>query len=240
MVGLEESIGEATALPLETSALFRSYYASKVQLLEALRRALTSGELRAGMRLPTERSVAEHTGLSRAAVRSVLDQLAAEGLLLRKVGRGTFAATGASKDTSCEQATPAELLALRTVIEPRLPDLIVLNASEQTLGEIRAFVHKGRASRDWQDCEAWDSGFHRLLFQATGNSLFRDLGERIAAERRCEAWLRLKQRDFSIENWNRYQSEHEQIIEALCNRDRVKTRNLLFKHLTGVQNRLLG
>lgn len=233
-------MGEVTALPPEAAALFRNYYASKAQLLEALRRALTSGELRAGIRLPTERSVAEHTGLSRAAVRSVLDQLATEGLLLRKVGRGTFAATGADKETSGEQATPAELLALRTVIEPRLPGLIVLNAPEQTLNEIKTFVLKGQTSRDWQDCEAWDSGFHRLLFQATGNRLFHDLGERIAAERRCEAWLRLKQRDFSIQNWNRYQSEHEQIIEALCNRDRAKSRNLLFEHLTGVQNRLLG
>ena len=240
MVTSDDASWGADALPAEAEAVFDSYYASKAQLLATLRRSLTSGDLRVGARLPTERSVAARTGLSRAAVRSVLDQLAAEGLLLRKVGRGTFAAGGVGERPPPSQATPAELLALRTVIEPRLPDLIVLNASDMALSELRAFALRGRASRDWKDCEAWDSGFHRLLFDATGNRLFRDLGDRIAAERRCEAWLRLKQRDFSPAKWEIYQSEHEQIAEALCNRDRAQSRALLFDHLTGVQQRLLG
>lgn len=249
MVQSDDLSGGGDPLPPRTAAVFETRYASKAQLLAALRQALTSGDLRVGSRLPTERNVAARTGLSRAAVRSALDQLAAEGLLLRRVGRGTFAAegvgngsvgAGSGRAASAPHASPAEILALRTVIEPRLPDLIVLNAAETQLEEMRAFVLRGRGSRDWRDCEAWDAGFHRLLFHATGNQLFRELGDRIAAERRSEAWQRLKQRDFSPENWQIYQGEHEEIVEALCNRDRAHSRDLLFRHLTGVQQRLLG
>lgn len=60
MVDSEESLRETSCLAPEAAAVFQTFYASKIQLLEALRWALTSGELRVGARLPTERSVAAH------------------------------------------------------------------------------------------------------------------------------------------------------------------------------------
>src|ERR1700710_2143315 len=51
---------------------------------------VSNGGLKPGDKLPTERELAAQAGVSRAVIRSVLDDLEARGVLLRHVGRGTF------------------------------------------------------------------------------------------------------------------------------------------------------
>ncbi|WP_459568188.1 GntR family transcriptional regulator [Cupriavidus sp. 8B] len=46
-------------------------------------------------RLPAERSLVTMLGFSRGIVRRVLDILEQDGLVVRRVGRGTFIASGA-------------------------------------------------------------------------------------------------------------------------------------------------
>ncbi len=54
------------------------------------------GELRPGDRLPTESEFCERLGVSRTTVRKALGTLAAQGLLVRHPGRGTFISASAS------------------------------------------------------------------------------------------------------------------------------------------------
>lgn len=63
------------------------YYA---QLAELFRDAIVSGEWEPGRLLPSEQVVGEFFGLSRTAVRQALAELAAEGLVRKEKGRGTF------------------------------------------------------------------------------------------------------------------------------------------------------
>ena len=60
------------------------------QIEERLAARIESGELAVGERLPPERELAEWLGVSRMTVRQALASLAAQGLLERGVGRGTF------------------------------------------------------------------------------------------------------------------------------------------------------
>jgi DNA-binding FadR family transcriptional regulator len=58
--------------------------------VEAAIRALATGKLSAGDRLPSERSLAHSLGAGRTTVRLVLVKLAAEGLVRAEHGRGYF------------------------------------------------------------------------------------------------------------------------------------------------------
>ncbi len=77
------------------------------QLYEGLRRAILSGMLPAGTRLPSTRALAAELGVSRTTVVAAFDGLLAEGYLEGKVGSGTYVAA----------SLPEELLSVREKVD---------------------------------------------------------------------------------------------------------------------------
>lgn len=63
------------------------------QIKGLLTRGLKSGEWRPGEPIPSEVELAARYGVSQGTVRKAVDELAAENLLVRRQGRGTFVAT---------------------------------------------------------------------------------------------------------------------------------------------------
>ncbi len=62
------------------------------EVAAALRSRITQGELRAGMRLPSERTLAAQLNVSRVTVVRALTRLRLDGLLVTRHGAGTFVA----------------------------------------------------------------------------------------------------------------------------------------------------
>src|ERR1700712_4085605 len=68
-----------------------------VKLRRTLEEALRAGTLRQGDALPAERDIAEYAAVSRVTVRKAIDNLVADGLLVRRHGSGTFVTRPISK-----------------------------------------------------------------------------------------------------------------------------------------------
>jgi DNA-binding GntR family transcriptional regulator len=62
------------------------------QLADILRARITSGKLKPGDRLPSVVSLAQEYDLAAGTVRKALGQLQREGLIVSRVGWGTFVA----------------------------------------------------------------------------------------------------------------------------------------------------
>lgn len=62
------------------------------QLSEVLHRDIQTGKYASGQKIPTEMELSQFYGVSRVTIRSALDSLVKEGLLVRKRGKGTFVA----------------------------------------------------------------------------------------------------------------------------------------------------
>jgi GntR family transcriptional regulator len=77
-----------TSIRPETTRSLPAY----LQLEEELAEQIDTGELSAGDQIPTERELAEATGVSRMTVRAALGRLEQRGLIIRRQGRGTFVA----------------------------------------------------------------------------------------------------------------------------------------------------
>lgn len=75
-----------TAAPPSFRPLYRQIRALIVQSLEA-------GEWKPGEAIPSELELASRYGVSQGTVRKAIDELAAENLLVRRQGKGTFVAT---------------------------------------------------------------------------------------------------------------------------------------------------
>lgn len=215
---------------------------SKEELTNRLSDAISSGDLRPGDRLLTEREIATLSSLSRSTVRDALASLERAGRIVRRVGRGTFIARHAPAIRNEHQRTPSptEFLAFRASVEPALADVLVMTADDETLDAIQAFVLRGRNARTWEDTEFYDREFHHHLYVATKNVLFIQIAQIVGDIRAQPSWRRLKERSFSAERWDIYQAEHETIIEALRARDAKRAREMLHHHLLGVRSRFIA
>ncbi len=86
------------------------------QLKEALRREIAAGNWQPHQRIPPERELVERYGVSRITVRQALSDLAAEGILYRRRGRGTYVSpppAGPIAETLSELTGHLEELQLR-------------------------------------------------------------------------------------------------------------------------------
>ncbi|TDE60378.1 GntR family transcriptional regulator [Nonomuraea mesophila] len=63
-----------------------------LQLADALRARIKSGEFQPGRKVPSQTELEDMTGLSRNTVKKALDVLKVEGLLITAPGRGLFVA----------------------------------------------------------------------------------------------------------------------------------------------------
>ncbi len=103
MRDMEKLTGQPTADAEVPSALgFRPLY---LQVKERLTRRLADGSLPPGVQLPTELELAAEYGVSQGTVRKALDELAAQNLVVRRQGKGTFVASH-SPDRSLFQFFP--------------------------------------------------------------------------------------------------------------------------------------
>lgn len=79
------------------------------QLYDAIRSAIVSGKLPAGARLPSSRTLASETGVSRVTVGVAFDQLRAEGYVESRTGSGTFVREGLPDDALHARRRRADL-----------------------------------------------------------------------------------------------------------------------------------
>jgi len=79
------------------------------QIYAGLRRAILTGTLRSGERLPSTRDLAEQLRVSRTVVLLAYDQLLAEGFVLGRAGSGTYVADGLATARPKTVRDPAKL-----------------------------------------------------------------------------------------------------------------------------------
>jgi GntR family transcriptional regulator len=93
MLALKTPHGSGTDSSADNSApAFSPLYQ---QIKGLLTRSLSSSEWKPGEALPSESELAQRFKVSQGTVRKALDALAADGLLVRRQGKGTFVATHA-------------------------------------------------------------------------------------------------------------------------------------------------
>lgn len=214
---------------------------SRYALLERVSRAIDEGVLGMGIRLPTEREISAISGLSRSAVRTMLLELEQSGRIVREVGRGTFVSHGKADPIASSEMrlSPAEIIEMRSALEPNLAALVVSKATSADIEQMQKILQEGTRVKTWSDAERCDAEFHDLFYRAAHNRGIDHMADFVRTVRRQEVWLNLKRSMFSATRWTTYQSEHENILEYVRSRDAHGLKQAVFSHLTNVQNRMI-
>ncbi len=135
-----------------------------------------------GDRLPPERELARHLGVSRSTLREALRVLVEAGYLEVRVGRhgGTFVARWPEVPRGPRQAAVLErmrdelpgLLDYRRALEPTAAELAALRASEEDIAHLEHILNEMRGMETvFDQYRAGDARFHVRIAQAAKSPL---------------------------------------------------------------------
>lgn len=212
-----------------------------VEIAQSLRTRIAEGEWGPGIRLPTERELAERFDVARNTVRRALDDLEQEGLVTREVGRGTFvarakAAAGLTLMERMTHASPMAVLEVRLIIEPRVTALAAIRAGAPDLTEIETALAGSLEARSVPDFETWDAALHQAICNAAHNDLLSDYCRALGEVRNQPRWQQMKERSVTAERRRLYDAQHAGIVEAIRARDPSAAEAAMQVHLRSVRD----
>jgi len=198
-----------------------------------------------GNRLPAERELARSLGVTRAGLRTGLDQLEAEGILWRHVGKGTFFGrrpeeTHANFSELRKSISPQDLLEVRMLLEPQIVALAAMRASGEELDELESYMDRAGAAQTVAEYEIWDDQFHLCLVHMSKNALLRKIFEFMDSVKDARVWGKLKEHCASAERRAVYSGQHELIVKSLTDRRPAEAKQAMEAHLQEIQRDLLN
>lgn len=212
-------------------------------VVEDVRRMVLDGTLRPGDRLPSEKDLAVHLGVSRGSLREGVRALAALGILQARHGDGTYVteldATRLVAPLAFLGDMPGDrtdVLAVRRTLETEAAALAARHSSPALLEQARASLDDMAGAfaepvLDAARVAAADVAFHRTVAEASGNRVLAALVDALAAPRARErAW-----RDLHEDTATRVVGEHAAILDALTDADPDRARILMAAHLIGAE-----
>lgn len=224
----------------------------------ALRLAITSGEVPVGSKLPSENEMTQHYGVSRTVVREAVSSLRLRGLVEARQGAGVFVIRTST--------APKTLVAFRIEDPSRLSEVIeflelriAIEVEAAAIAAARRSPAQAEAVREgWQAIEdalasghvsaEADFSFHLAIADATNNSQFRRLLETMGLYAIPRAAMSSDRgptpmRDTGsvaaapIDYLRQIQDEHLRITEAIADGDSKAARSAMRVHLEGSRDR---
>lgn len=192
------------------------------QVADRLRELIVWGDLEPGERL-NERLLCERFDISRTPLREALKMLSAEGLVTLLPNRGAVV-------TTLTRAEAEDMFQVMAVLEGLAGELACKRATAENIAEIQALhaAMKGHhANRDLMPYFRVNQQIHQKLVDSARNTelanLYRNLSVRIRRARYMA--------NFSKARWDHAMKEHEEILQALVQRESARLKAILQKHL---------
>ncbi|MBB4066312.1 DNA-binding FadR family transcriptional regulator [Gellertiella hungarica] len=210
------------------------------EVFDRLERMITSGELKPGDEMPSERELMERFGVGRPAIREAMQALAGKGLVsishgerarvLRLTAESLFRQVDLTAKIMLQQSTDSleHLKAARIFFEKGMAHEAALRACDSDIADLAEILEtQRRALGDAEAFIAADMAFHTRIAAISGNPIFRGLSEAMLA------WLRTYHTDMLI--WTGKEeltlAEHRDILERLAARDADGAEQAMRKHL---------
>ncbi|WP_345891464.1 FadR/GntR family transcriptional regulator [Pseudomonas chlororaphis] len=217
------------------------------QVADEIRAGIINGTYLPGSRLPSERDLAQRFMVSRPAVREAIGALQNKGMVVTRLGSGTYVAERVMEQPSMQgdsrseaDFSPNSVLEVRLLIEPAIARLAARRGKRNAQAE--HYLAQMAGVKDVNDISQqalWsesDRLFHRQLAVMTEDALMVKIADEVSASMAQPLWNRL--RDDGIYDANRiqlYVAEHRLIYEAIVTGDEEAAAFYVENHLKRVQ-----
>jgi DNA-binding GntR family transcriptional regulator len=203
----------------------RTGAAGRQVALDALRKAITDGDMSPGQRL-VEAELAEMYHVTRASVRAALIDLTGEGLVERIPNRGARV-----KVVPVEEAVA--ITECRMVLEGLCASKAAERASDEEIGrltDLAAQLREAVADGELMKYSELNHELHRMVREMSGQAPAAELLERLQGQlvrHQFRLSLRAGRPQVSVH-------EHLAIVEAIADRDPERARDATYRHLGSV------
>ena len=194
------------------------------EVYREIRRQIVAGDRAPGSQVKEEQ-VASTLGVSRTPVRSALQRLIEDGLLVSHRGRGAFVAEWTARDID-------EIFEIRVLLESHAAGLAAVKASEDHIAALReATETMRRLAHDkplnhLADLQAANSKFHRTILAASGSPRLRALAVTL-----LDIPITIGFYVYNQDDIERSIQHHLDLIMAIERRDRVLAQQIMSTHL---------
>ena len=231
-------MSQRDAMPHTVDPIVRRKLSDEV--FDRLERMITSGELKPGDEMPSERVLMERFGVGRPAIREAMQSLANKGLLnishgerakvLQLTAQSIFRQVDLTAKIMLSQSTDTleHLKSARIFFERGMAREAAQRSRTGDIDDLGAIIDRQR--RSLGDAEAFiaaDMQFHSRIAQISGNPIY------VAVSEAMLAWLKEYHTDMLI--WTGKEKftlvEHEEILDRLRNRDAEGAEAAMLKHL---------
>jgi len=215
-------------------------------IVEQIRGAILSGELKIGEQLPSEKEFSKHFGVSKSSLREAYRVLEAYGLLEIRQGM-----TGGAFVKEVDLTTVKDSLAnyfffqnpgireytqIRTFIEPQVVRICAEKATPQDIEYLEKNICAMEQEPDGENFMSdLDSAFHKKLVDITGNKIISLIVESVQ-----NALINIKRIVHTDEKFLKMVcSDHKKIVVAIRQRNPEQASQSMIDHIINVEQGML-
>lgn len=205
------------------------------QIVRYFKENIISGEWQVGERIPSENQLTETLGVSRASIRTAIQQLVGIGVLESRHGKGTFLmddqvdelAAGEGKITAQDCMNTQKVLEFRRIVESEACYLAARYATDELIERLEECLNLMTANKE--DKETFitaDIRFHEIICSASQNPLLEKSMIKVFEEARKD-----QGRTYEVCGYKDGIYYHRLILKAIKEYDAVRARESMFDHL---------
>ncbi|MDR3321622.1 MAG: FadR family transcriptional regulator [Synergistaceae bacterium] len=212
------------------------------KVVDAIKGAISRGELAYGGPLPPERKLIDELGVSRGSLREAFSVLELLGLIESLPGKGRFVRhpqtfSGGSDSLPLGGSAVLDLMEARRVLDPAIAGEAARKASPSDITRIRRVLSSTRAELDARAHRAQsDFDFHLAMAEATHNFIFVNIV-------RMEFNLIMATHEMiygALEDKLAFVDEHENLYEAILDHDVSRASGAATMHIERIYKTLMS
>jgi len=220
------------------------------EIASSILEAISSGDLQAGDRLPTEMDLSDQFGVARTVVREAISLLKFDGVINARQGVGAFVSDASSRrsfrigpDCFAKRQQLLKLLALRTSVQADAAAAATVWRSDEQL-EVMASALKRFSGSMGGGIEAAEvrvdaeAAFYRTIAEASDNEYFVEFIQMIDTKLMENLRSVVVKNAMVSEIGVQVQIEHQEVFVAVRDRDAERARTATRRHYERAARRL--
>lgn len=208
------------------------------KIMEQIKENIINHKLKPGDRLPSERELAERSGVSRTSVREALRSLEMLGIINTVWGDGSYVSEDVEDSLSDSMEmlfsitghNPNQVFELRRAVEVETISLAAMRATSSDVRDLRDLCEKIETAATPSQSANIDNQFHTRIAKISGNIFFTSLLKSVNG---IMVNFILLARNNIIASKNRpiISSQHQEMIRAIKQGDPAMARKIMLQHL---------